>query len=130
MPNIPQEEAVNNDEINEEYSREDKKFRDEFPIKNYNKNIIEEWFIKINYIPEEEKCKAIKRIQTRIHSEVIKDNLIILIKSLKLNIGTMGTSVITFANIKEGEIICKYPGRIRSRRKALKYIKKMNLTIL
>ena len=82
---IPQEEAVNTDKINEEYSREDlyKKFIEEFPIKNYNTNIIEEWFIKINYIPEEEKCKAIKRIQTIIHSEVIKDNLILHIKSLK-----------------------------------------------
>ena len=61
-----------------------KKFREEFPIKNYNKNIIEKWFLKINYIPEEEeKFKAIKRIQTRINSEVIKDNLIIHIKSLK-----------------------------------------------
>ena len=30
------------------------------------------------------------------------------------DIGTMGTSVIAFVNIKEGEIICRYPGKIRS----------------
>ena len=36
----------------------------------------------------------------------------------------MGTSVIAFVNIKEGEIICRYPGKIRSGNKALKYISK------
>ena len=52
---IPIEESVITYALSkEEYSRKDlyKKFREEFTIQNYNKNIIEEWFVKINYMPE------------------------------------------------------------------------------
>ena len=52
---IPIEESVITYALSkEEYSRKDlyKKFRKEFTIQNYNKNIIEEWFVKINYMPE------------------------------------------------------------------------------